>query len=88
MGSVLAKLKRAEDLDHIQETWARRQRKLSIITFYHVLLTMTIPFNELHVPATDPPNILLPEVIYKGSQTYKIKAHHHRKQWPYPLSHI
>lgn len=85
MRSILATLKKAEDLDHMQETVARRER-FSIIKFYQVLLTMTIPFNELPVPATHPPNILLPEVMYEGSETHKIKAHNHRKQWPHLLN--
>lgn len=49
-------------MDPIQETLARRPRTIFIIKFYHVLLT-TILFNELHTPATHPPNILLLEMI-------------------------
>lgn len=48
----LSKTEKGRGLDHVQETLARRQRKFSIIKFYHVLLTMTIPFNQLYVPAT------------------------------------
>lgn len=62
MRSIFAKLKKAEDLDHIQETLARRQGKIFIIKCYHVLLTTVIPFNELHVPGTYSPIFLLPEV--------------------------
>lgn len=47
----LSKTEKGRGLDHVQETLARRQRKFSIIKFYHVL-TMTIPFNQLYVPAT------------------------------------
>lgn len=47
----LSKTEKGRGLDHVQETLARRQRKFSIIKFYHVL-TMTITFNQLYVPAT------------------------------------
>ena len=42
----LSKTEKGRGLDHVQETLARRQKKFSIIKFYHVLLTKTIPFNQ------------------------------------------
>ena len=54
------------------------QKTIFIIKFYHVLLAIIIPFNKLHAPATNPPNILLPEVIYKGSQIQNKGSQSHK----------